>query len=426
MYRHLFNLFLTTALLPLISLRADPSAPGVSIDHPESKWRILMTAEGYSDVAFDKRGGFVDREYLSGEWAAAIHYEGGSNPEEAIWFRKVFAFPCWETNSNFEVTQPMTVDTPNVNVHGAERLFSIIANEDVEITIRYEMIDTGTGIAQGTTAHGVGGDGSSVLSNRFVLQQTYEIRNISGGVLSNVHLYQFLHGLNTGIALQDNRDYGGPLSEYHFDSTQQGTVRGFHSETGEIISHQDTVAMHAKMAPAEFEVGYYGREAQDSPDNHIEGKPSVGVHFSVEAHTLDGTDFFSPPEGRWVSGAMCFDLATLAPNASVSVDVLLSVGTQSELLAPPVEIDILASSGMNAETSEFIIDFEERTDAPVDGFILRRSINNHPGDVFPDDWEQVLIPRLINFPHEGASRFAIPQDPNAIRQFYIIEAVINP
>ena len=154
----LLSLILTTPTY------ADPSAPGVSIDHPDSKWRILMTPEGYSDVAFDKRAGFIDREYLSGEWGAAIHYTGGSNPTEAIWFRKVFAFPCWETNSNFAVTQEMTFDTPAQNDDGANRLFSKIANSDVEITIRYEMIKTTSGIAQGTERNSSGGAGTFTLS----------------------------------------------------------------------------------------------------------------------------------------------------------------------------------------------------------------------------------------------------------------------
>jgi len=255
-----------------------------------------------------------------------------------------------------------------------------------------------------------------------VLKQTYEIKNTSGETLTYAHLYQFLHGLESGSALQDNRDYSGAFVDYHYDSTQFGTMRSFNSDTGEIISHDDVIAMHAKMEPTEFEVGFYGRE---DVDDHVEGKPSEGVHLSVEAHSLNGLDFFTPPAPitRWVSGAMCFDLATLAPNATVSMDVLLSISTDSTFLAPPVNIDLLSTTGFDPSTNKMIIEFKETTNPPVNlGFAIRRSKNNHPGDAFPMDWDQIPVGGTIS---NGCIRFEVPVDPSDIRGFFRVQPQVQ-
>jgi len=55
---------------------------GFPIANPH--WVILLTDWGYADLALDQTPGFVGREYLSGEWAAAVLYTGGQNPTNAI------------------------------------------------------------------------------------------------------------------------------------------------------------------------------------------------------------------------------------------------------------------------------------------------------------------------------------------------------
>ncbi|MGB6222314.1 hypothetical protein, partial [Haloferula sp.] len=232
-----------------------PSISGVEIANPE--WSIIMTPEGYSDVALDKRPGFDGREYLSGEWAAAVKYSGSAGP---IWLRKTWGFPCWDTNSNFTVVDPVGIDTPQTNSDDFLRFISRISNGVLEITIRYEMVDTATGIEQGDERASAEGDGGSTTSSRYVLRQTYVVRNISGGALSEICFYHFLHGLTSGVSLYDDRDYGGPMAAYHFDNTQHGSSLSLNTTTGEIFSHLDTVCMHAMDVPTAIECGYYGVE----------------------------------------------------------------------------------------------------------------------------------------------------------------------
>lgn len=338
--KNLVSVVMIAAIAPVL---ADPSAPGVPIESADSEWEIIVTPEGYSDLLLDKRPGFLGREYLSGEWAAAIHYEGGSNPTEAIWFRKTWAFPCWDSNSNFSVVKPVTPITtePDPSVQGAFLITSaesIIKNDDVEITILYEMVDSGegNGIAQGDEPISSEA-GNFTRSTRHFLRQTYTVKNISGGPLTNVKFYQFLHGLHSTVALQDHRLYTGlPFEEYRYDSTQRGTTKGFESDTGEIFEHDDVLTMHARQEPSAFEVGEFGVEGTD---DHVFGKPSVGVHHSIEANSLSGLDFFAPPV-KWVSGGMCFELADLGDGETDSIDVLLSLSTTSRFLSVPPEIDV--------------------------------------------------------------------------------------
>ena len=88
-----------------------------------------------------------------------------------------------------------------------------------------------------------------------------------------------------------------------------------------------------------------------------------------------------------------------------------------------LEIDILESSGFNPSTNEFLVDFEETTDPSLDEYVLYGSEKGRPFDVYPEDWEQVLVPRMIDVPHPGASRFRVSIDPSDTRGFFMVAAV---
>ena len=83
------------------------------------------------------------------------------------------------------------------------------------------------------------------------------------------------------------------------------------------------------------------------------GKPSIGVHLSVEGNNLDGTDFFDPGE-YWVSGAQRYDLdallsgvgngdSILDPGEMVSYDVLLSLYSDSTAIPVPPAVWLFGS-----------------------------------------------------------------------------------
>ena len=80
-----------------------------------------------------------------------------------------------------------------------------------------------TGMPMGTTRASAVGAGSSVNSNRYVLNQRYTIKNISGAAITHLQAFQFLHGLTSQRGLYDNRAYAGKHSDYRYDDKPSPT-----------------------------------------------------------------------------------------------------------------------------------------------------------------------------------------------------------
>lgn len=317
-----------SVLLSLTSAQAQ----GITLANPH--WNITLTDFGYSDFLLDNTPGFEGREYLSGEWGGAVGYQVSGGPSVAAeWLEPLFAYPDWPTNSTFTVVSPMT--QTGLNADGLPIASSVIANAHLQITQRFEMLDTVTGTPMGTKPASAGGAGTFNHSNRYVMKQTYTVKNIGGAAISNVQLFQLVHGLNAQRGLFDNRTYTGPLSTFHYDTTLAG-VDSWAFGAGAGL--EDFITFHAASAPTAHEIGYYGIEG-NGVDNHGIGKPTDGVHLSIEANwlgapysTRQGTDFFQPPT-RWVAGAQRWALGNLAPNQSASFDVVLSILTGTKV--PP-------------------------------------------------------------------------------------------
>jgi hypothetical protein len=318
------------ALLSLLSAEGQ----GLTLANPH--WNITLTDHGYSDFLLDNTPGFEGREYLSGEWGAAVGYQVTGGPSVAAeWLQPTFLYPDWPTNSTFTVVTPLT--ETGVNADNLPVAFSVIENTHLRITQNFEMIDTVTGTPMGTKPATEAGAGSFNHSNRYVMKQTYTVTNITGAAISNIQLFQLLHGLNSQRGLFDNHTYSGPLGDFHYDTTLAG-VDAWAAGAGAGL--EDFISFHATSAPTAHEIGYFGIEG-NGVDNHGVGKPTDGVHLSIEANwqtapynTRQGTDFFQPPT-RWVAGAQRWTLGNLAPNQSVGFGLLLSILTGTKVPAGP-------------------------------------------------------------------------------------------
>ena len=151
-------------------------------------------------------------------------------------------------------------------------------------------------------------------------------------MITNVQLFQLLHGLTSQRGVYDNRAYAGKLSQYRFDATLAGIDASSVGAAGSSAAGlEDCIAFHSKVAPTAFEIGHYGID--DGTDNHSVGKPSDGVHLSIEDHwqtapfsTRQGTDNFAPAN-RWVAGGQRWALGNLAAGQSANFDILLSLLT---------------------------------------------------------------------------------------------------
>lgn len=318
-----------TSLLSVVCLLVCSStqAQPVPVQLLNPNWNITLTDAGYSDWLYDNTPGFEGREYLSGEWAAAIAYVRGTGPGATVvtptWLEPQFLYPDWVTNSTFTTVSGHAITVTGQAFGGLDAMAaSRIANADLQIDLAFEMLDTLTGMKMGT-APASAATGGFKESNRYVFKQTLTITNISGSLIHGLSLFQFLHALNGDTSLYDNRNYAGPLGEYQYDTTQVAVDTTFGGTGG--TTFRDYISFASRQTPAAFDNGRYGIEGVDS---HVTGKPGVGVHLSIESDTLAGLDFFAPTNPVfWIGGAQKYILPDLAPGASTSFDIVLSVRT---------------------------------------------------------------------------------------------------
>jgi len=310
MKKHLLSKQVSQLLIAgLSSLAFTHTAYAVDGFLSNPSWEIQLTSAGYSDYLGDHTPGFLGREYLSGEWGAAVGYTKAGTTVNPIWLERNFIYPDWTTNSDFDTTTAINGSDTSAT--------SVIANSDLQISQNFQIVDTLTGTPMGITAASAFGAGKALLSNRYALLQTYDITNTSGSSISNLQFFQFLHGLESQSGVYDNRSYLGAYSDYRYDVTLGGD--------GGAAGQFDYIGFSSKIAPSAFEIGRYGDES-NGVDNHTVGKPSVGTHLSVEDNDLKNTDSFAPTT-RWVSGAERWDLLDLAAGETKTFDVLLTILT---------------------------------------------------------------------------------------------------
>ena len=318
----------------LLLLPRTASAQSLTLANPH--WNITLTDAGYSDFLLDNTPGFEGREYLSGEWGAAVAYQvAGQAATPPQWLERNFSFPDWITDSQFSVVAPIA--QTGLNADNLPIAQSVIANGSVQVTLRHEMLDTIVGTPMGALPASTAGAGASITSSRYVLKQTATIKNISGAAISGLQLFQFVHGLHSQRGVYDNRAYAGPLGDFRYDVTLAGVDPYSIGTNSSSAGLEDFLGFHANVAPSAYEIGRYGIEG-NGLDDHCIGKPSDGVHLSIEDNwqnppysTRLGTDNFAPAE-RWVSGAERWNLGSLAAGQSVSLDVILSLRTGTQVV----------------------------------------------------------------------------------------------
>ncbi len=60
----------------------------------------------------------------------------------------------------------------------------------------------------------------------------------------------------------------------------------------ETVQHTDTLGVSFNRMPSGYELGFYGVKGTD---DHSVGKPSAGVHLSVETDTFNSMDYLTRP-----------------------------------------------------------------------------------------------------------------------------------
>jgi hypothetical protein len=317
-----------------------PSTKKLQLDNPY--WKFMSDAAGYTDdyIIWDTtpRHPHPGHEMLSGEWGAAIYYNGIGTEPNAMWLTDKFIYPDWYTNSNFQIFQnPISWNDPNNPVVGKDTGYSVIRNGQVEIKIDYEMVDLGvqdpnTGKGGSPLALRDANGTHFVYSERYVLLETYTIKNIQTDVnVTGIEFYQMLHGHITDElegtsvhSIYETYDFNDPLKNYKpYNKVHE--VGNFHydiSQWRNEPNHIDCLGFSSTTEPDVYECGYY--------EGHGFQKPPTGTHINIEQRTLDSNDY---SYGE-VAGAMVWYLGQLEPNESVSHTIVIMLGP----IVPPVKL----------------------------------------------------------------------------------------
>jgi len=283
----------------------------ITLDTPY--WYGKVDAAGYGDEFFWGESPYHPHqgwhELLSGEWAAAIYYDGIETDPCSMWLTDKFIEPYWETNSDFESdTEPNSWNDPSNPVNGLPYEInnddtgqSVIANDEVEITIDFEMVDLGAGEFSPLTYREPGQAVRIRRSERYVLLQTYTIKNIkAAGNLTGLEFYQLLHShgandygpvvhtsyeaLDFPDALEDYTPYNEvhTVGNFKYDITQWNNPDDPQSDarTPPTEPHADWVGFSCTVEPNVIDCNLYAGHNEDYID-----KPETGRTFISKIET---------------------------------------------------------------------------------------------------------------------------------------------
>ena len=301
-----------------------PSTQGLTLSNPY--WGMILDAAGYSDYigwGYSPRP-HVTGEMLSGEWGAAIYYDGISTSPNAMWLTNQFIYPNWSTNSNFQIFQnPSAWDDPCNPVVGNDTGYSVIRNNQVEVRIDYETVDLGV---QGSNGEGgsplafrdVNGTPVFAYSERYVLLQTYTIKNIQTDVnVTGLEFYQMLCGLWTNRSVYETTAFYDPLADYNNHNSVH-KVGNFHYDITQWDSNYNNwIGFSSTLMPNSFDNGLYGKVYSGG-----------GTEQRIEQRGLNGEPNSPDAPRGWCAGAMGWYLGILEPNESVSMTLALMLGAQ--------------------------------------------------------------------------------------------------
>jgi hypothetical protein len=324
----------------------------------EPYFYATINSAGYSDEFLygksptHSHGGY--HELLSGEWAAAVYYDGiGTQDQKAMWLTDEFIDPDWITDSDFVVP---AVYTP-YPLEGSTAIPTFtgqtsVVNDAIQIVIDYEIVDLAFGDSNNKDRSPMAYRGPnspftfSLNSERYVMLQTYTISNLSTTEdVNNLEFYQMLHSHpaeeRAGVVSSVYGDelFNDPLAEYiplnsihcaagsntvgnfRYDITQWNKI-----ESGS-ATHVDWVGFSSTVEPSMVDHDIFYTQG----DAHI--KPLEGTLINIENRALNGkTELYD----GYAAGAMKWYLGSIDPNETVSLTVAFMFGheevNQNELL----------------------------------------------------------------------------------------------
>jgi uncharacterized repeat protein (TIGR01451 family) len=290
-------------------------------------------------------------ELLSGEWGAAIYYDGIATDwvdpsstalgRKAMWLTQAFEYPNWDTKSTFFVSGDCRAwDDPNNPLTGMmDTGISFIQNGTVEVRIDYEVVDLAfrdPNIYAGTSPMTyIDPDTQQIMyvnSDRYCFLQTYTIRNIDPNQdpITNLAFYQFhhSHGANDytaavnstyeSVLLPDPLEDYQPINPRHQAGNFRYDITQWNSPEYRSTDHTDFVNFSSIRQPDWIDQSVYHGHS---------GKPSAGGHINIERRQLNNQPSIYLNE---VAGAMGWNLGTLDPNETTSITIAYMFGKLNE------------------------------------------------------------------------------------------------
>jgi hypothetical protein len=393
---------------------------------------ITVGASGYSDFSIVTRGPYPQEdprnpggasplhEMMSGEFATAISHDG--MPPE--WTQECWEYPYWRAPTTWMVeTGPTFVDDPDAD--GFLEGSSSVVNPDLRLTVNYDWVDTGTGVAMG---RGLLGGPSYELSDRFALHLRYDIENITQNTINDVNFFQFghLHPANTETALtdivyDDTLYTAGAFQDYRYDLTAVAMNSGVIDNYPTGSTFLDHIGISSNMMPAAWGLGTFaGHSPLDPGIDPVSGRPLSGLHCDVEADTLGNETILQQAEA---AGAMKWNLGNIGAGQTVSLDVMFTYRTKDFGIPADACLEITEMrAGPYVHVNKGLCPDTGPAKTPVD--IARGSIR----DIFPvpgcgTSLNCVVLSRLDCLAYGyGFSRFSLDDDAHPLDplKFYIV------
>jgi len=313
-------------------------------------------AAGYSDWVWYGPTEGHDHPYheiLSGEWGAAIYYDGidtaltvdpNDSPtrRQAMWLTQRFSFPDFYTNSDFVYGDTCVGYPDSINpVPNNDKGISVIRNQQVEITIDYEVVDlelinsTADRSPMGYIDE-VTGYSKAMPSDRFCFLQTYTIRNIDPNqTLTGLEFYQMLHSHGNNEyakavnSTYTNASWDDPLDDYtpynsvhqtgnfRYDITQWNSMRSPGTE-----DHVDYISFSSTIEPNWVDTDTFPGGHSDT----LIDEYTTGGYMHVKERALNDANSIDMNE---VSGSMGWSLGTLDPNEKTFFTIAFMFGEET-------------------------------------------------------------------------------------------------
>ncbi|OHB53723.1 MAG: hypothetical protein A2Y10_20055 [Planctomycetes bacterium GWF2_41_51] len=292
-------------------------------NQPDYAVQFGFYPSGYSDGWL-----WYGEEMLSGEWAAAITYNGIHN-NHSNWLESHFSYPYWNPDTRF-VPDSWPDSTPRLTAQ------SIIHDPNIQVMIDYKLIDLGEDGYVAMPFYPQSYSGSDVpyaRSERYILIQSYNIKNTTSNNITGVKFYQMLTGWYAGMY---NCTYSNALIpgllDGSYDPCNPNSPIAFKYVSTQWTNGTDPNYIEWECFCSTLEPTWIDSGIYDTGSGGDE-TPGYTTYRIRNCNLNDDPNIY---DTYAVAGSMGWDLGTLAPGQTKSITLAAMFGTGPVQYATPI------------------------------------------------------------------------------------------